>query len=340
MRSSRDSSVNAVLADFSRRPLRRLPHALRVSPPGLGENSARGSADALQKRTGAVGAYIFRTTDSIAAESMQPFFTVLPTRSTLAACLVVFQISGYGNKLPVTKLRISSCFQADTLGCLAPQGIIEVPAGEAFTIFIVDDDAAVVRALSRLLRSHGYETRSFTSSEKFLEGHDRSLPGCAVLDLSMPGLDGLELQQALACDGVDRPIVFLTGRGDVPSSVKAMKAGAVDFLTKPVDDYELLAAIAQAEELDASSRRTNAELSSIRERISRLTPREREVLGHVVAGKLNKQIAGDLGTVEKTIKVHRARMMKKMNVRSVADLARLAEKAGVSIPAAQDRSST
>ena len=173
LRSSRDSSVNAVLADFSRRPLRRLPHALRVSPPGLGENSARGSADALQKRTGAVGAYIFRTTDSIAAESMQPFFTVLPTRSTLA-CLVVFQISGYGNKLPVTKLRISSCFQADTLGCLAPQGIIEVPAGEAFTIFIVDDDAAVVRALSRLLRSHGYETRSFTSSEKFLEGHDRS----------------------------------------------------------------------------------------------------------------------------------------------------------------------
>ena len=320
-------------------PCAAFPMLCVSAPRGLAK-ILRGAADALQKRTGAVGAYIFRTTDSIAAESMQPFFTVLPTCSTLTACLVVFQISGYGNKLPVTKLRISSCFQADTLGCLAPQGIIEVPAGEAFTIFIVDDDAAVVRALSRLLRSHGYETRSFTSSEKFLEGHDRSLPGCAVLDLSMPGLDGLELQQALACDGVDRPIVFLTGRGDVPSSVKAMKAGAVDFLTKPVDDYELLAAIAQAEELDASSRRTNAELSSIRERISRLTPREREVLGHVVAGKLNKQIAGDLGTVEKTIKVHRARMMKKMNVRSVADLARLAEKAGVSIPAAQDRSST
>jgi FixJ family two-component response regulator len=221
---------------------------------------------------------------------------------------------------------------------LLPQGIIAMPPGEPFTIFIVDDDAGVVRALSRLLRSHGYETQSFTSSEDFLERHDRSLPGCAVLDLSMPGLDGLELQQALACcGGPARPIVFLTGRGDVPSSVRAMKAGAVDFLIKPVDDDELLAAIAQAEERDASSRRSSAELSSIQERLSRLTPREREVLGHVVAGRLNKQIAGDLGTVEKTIKVHRARMMKKMDVRSVADLARLAEKAGVSVRDARDQ---
>jgi FixJ family two-component response regulator len=202
-----------------------------------------------------------------------------------------------------------------------------MPPETAFTVFIVDDDSGVTRALSRLLKSRGYETQSFTSSREFLEQHDAALPGCAVLDLSMPDLDGLELQQALTREGaVPRPIIFLTGHGDIPTSVKA---GAVDFLTKPVRDIALLGAIAQAEKLDARSRIAHAELSSIRTRLSSLTPREREVLGHVVAGRLNKQIAGDLGIVEKTIKVHRARMMRKMNVRTVADLARLAEKAGV-----------
>jgi FixJ family two-component response regulator len=200
----------------------------------------------------------------------------------------------------------------------------------AFTVFIVDDDSGVTRALSRLLKSRGYETQSFTSSREFLEQHDAALPGCAVLDLSMPDLDGLELQQALTREGaVPRPIIFLTGHGDIPTSVQAIKAGAVDFLTKPVCDTALLGAITQAEKLDARSRIAHAELSAIRKRLSSLTPREREVLGHVVAGRLNKQIAGDLGIVEKTIKVHRARMMRKMNVRTVADLARLAEKAGV-----------
>lgn len=199
----------------------------------------------------------------------------------------------------------------------------------AFTVFIVDDDAGVARALSR--KSRGYETQSFTSSREFLESHDAAQPGCAVLDLSMPDLDGLQLQQALVREGaVPRPIIFLSGRGDIPTSVRAIKAGAVDFLTKPVHDDDLLGAIAQAERLDAQSRIEHAELSSIRDRLSSLTPREREVLGHVVAGRLNKQIAGDLGIVEKTIKVHRARMMRKMNVRAVADLARLAERAGIS----------
>ena len=152
-----------------------------------------------------------------------------------------------------------------------------------------------------------------------------------MLDLSMPDVDGLELQRALTREGtVPRPVIFLSGRGDIPTSVQAIKAGAVDFLTKPVRDEQLFGAIAQAEQLDARSRAEYAELSSIRARLASLTPREREVLGHVVAGRLNKQIAGDLGVVVKTIKVHRARMMRKMNVRTVADLARLAEKAGVS----------
>jgi FixJ family two-component response regulator len=198
------------------------------------------------------------------------------------------------------------------------------------TVFIVDDDAGVLKALSRLLRTKGYDVRSFTSPRDFLAHHDATVPGCAVLDVSMPGLDGLELQQALTAGGSHRPVIFVTGKGDIPTTVRAMKAGAVDFLTKPVSDTELLGAIARAHEQDAESRQLHSELASIQAKISTLTPREREVMTHVVAGRLNKQIAGDLGTVEKTIKVHRGRMMEKMGVRTVADLVRLAEKAGIS----------
>jgi FixJ family two-component response regulator len=200
----------------------------------------------------------------------------------------------------------------------------------AFTVFLVDDDAGVLKALSRLLRARGYDIKPFTSPQAFLADHDASIPGCAVLDVSMPGLDGLELQQALTAEGAQRPVIFLTGKGDIPTSVRAMRAGAIDFLTKPVNDADLLPAIARAEKEDARSRNANAELHSINARLAILTPREREVMTHVVAGRLNKQIAGDLGTVEKTIKVHRGRMMEKLGVRSVADLVRLAEKAGIS----------
>jgi FixJ family two-component response regulator len=202
-----------------------------------------------------------------------------------------------------------------------------------FTVFLVDDDAGVLKALSRLLRARGYEVQPFTSSQAFLAEHDASTPGCAVLDVSMPGLDGLELQQALTTGGSQRPVIFLTGKGDIPTSVRAMRAGAIDFLTKPVRDADLLGAIARAEKDDASTRNLNAELNSINARLALLTPREREVMAHVITGRLNKQIAGDLGTVEKTIKVHRGRMMEKMGVRSVADLVRLAEKIGISGPA-------
>jgi FixJ family two-component response regulator len=200
----------------------------------------------------------------------------------------------------------------------------------ALTVFLVDDDAGVLKALSRLLRARGYDVQAFASPQAFLAGHDASLPGCAVFDVSMPGLDGLELQQALSGEGSQRPVVFLTGKGDIPTSVRAMRAGAIDFLTKPVNDDDLLAAIARAVTYDADTRRAGAELTSINARFATLTPREREVMTHVIAGRLNKQIAGDLGTVEKTIKVHRGRVMEKLGVRSVADLVWLAEKAGIS----------
>jgi FixJ family two-component response regulator len=205
----------------------------------------------------------------------------------------------------------------------------------AFTIFLVDDDAGLLKALSRLLRARGYEVEPFTSPQAFLADHDASIPGCAVFDVSMPGLDGLQLQQALTAGGSQRPVIFLTGKGDIPTSVRAMRAGAIDFLTKPINDADLLAAIARAEKEDAAARHANAERDSINARFAILTPREREVMIHVIAGRLNKQIAGDLGTVEKTIKVHRGRVMEKLGVRSVADLVRLAEKAGIS---AQGRS--
>jgi FixJ family two-component response regulator len=198
-----------------------------------------------------------------------------------------------------------------------------------FTIFLVDDDAGVLKALSRLLQARGYEVQSFTSPQTFLASHDASVSGCAILDVSMPDLDGLGLQQALTAEGSQRPVIFLTGKGDIPTSVRAMRAGAIDFLTKPVNDADLLAAIAHAEKQDSEIRSANAGLNSINAKLAMLTPREREVMTHVVAGRLNKQIAGDLGTVEKTVKVHRGRVMSKLGVRSVADLVRLAEKAGI-----------
>jgi FixJ family two-component response regulator len=198
-----------------------------------------------------------------------------------------------------------------------------------FTVFLVDDDAGVLKALARLLQARGYAVQSFTSPQAFLAGHDACVPGCAVLDISMPDLDGMALQQALTAKGSQRPVIFLTGRGDIPTSVRAMRAGAIDFLTKPVNDADLLAAIARAEREDSEIRSASASLNSINARLAMLTPREREVMTHVIAGRLNKQIAGDLGTVEKTVKVHRGRVMNKLGVRSVADLVRLAERAGI-----------
>jgi len=199
----------------------------------------------------------------------------------------------------------------------------------SFTVFIVDDDARLIKALSRLLRIKGYDVQSYTSPHEFLANHDATIPGCAILDLAMPGLDGLELQQALTIGGSHRPVIFLSGKGDIPTTVRAMRAGAIDFLTKPMSNQVLLAAIARAQEQDAKTRHIDTELASIEAKIATLTPRQREVLAHVVAGRLNKQIAGDLGTVLNTIKLHRGAVMRKLGVRTVAELVRMAQKAGI-----------
>lgn len=201
-----------------------------------------------------------------------------------------------------------------------------MPSATTATVFVVDDYAPVRRSISHLLRAAGFAVVAFASAEEFLAQYDPGVWGCLVLDVAMRNLNGFELQNILANTGSLLPIIFLTGEGDIPKSVRAMKGGASDFLTKPVDEEDLLAAVRAAIEKHRALRREQAELSEIRARLSTLTPREREVLDYVVAGKLNKQIAGDLGTVEQTVKVHRARVMQKMRAQSVAELVRLTER--------------
>ena len=197
------------------------------------------------------------------------------------------------------------------------------------TVFVVDDYAPGRRSISRLLRAAGFAVTAFASAKEFLAQYDAEAPGCLVLDLAMPAVSGLELQGLLADRGSLLPIIFLTAYGDIPKSVQAMKLGASDFLTKPVNDEDLLAAVRVAIEKHRALRREQAELSEIRARLATLTPREREVLEYVVAGKLNKQIAGELGTVEQTVKIHRAHVMEKMRVQSVAELVRITERCGI-----------
>jgi len=196
-------------------------------------------------------------------------------------------------------------------------------------VFIVDDYAPGRKSISRLLHAAGFVVAAFASAQEFLSQYDPAECGCLVLDLAMPDVSGLELQSILAEKGSLLPIIFLTAHGDVSTSVQAMKHGAVDFLTKPVDDEDLLTAVRVAIEKDRVLRREQAELVEIRERLATLTRREREVLEYVVAGRLNKQIASDLGTVEQTVKVHRAHVMQKMKVHSVAELVRLTERCGI-----------
>lgn len=191
-------------------------------------------------------------------------------------------------------------------------------------VYVVDDDESVREGLSSLLRSAGFRVELFSSAQAFLDRPGDPCPGCLVLDVSLPGLSGLELQARLAGRQAALPIIFITGHGDIPMSVRAMKAGAAEFLTKPFSDRVLLDAVELALEKSRAAWRDRAALAELEGRYESLTPREREVLAHVVAGRLNKQIAGDLGTSEVTVKVHRGRVMEKMQAASVADLVKMA----------------
>ena len=194
-------------------------------------------------------------------------------------------------------------------------------------VYVLDDEPAVVVALARMLQSSGFTVSPYTSAAEFLEAHDAETPGCLVADVRMPGMNGLELQRTLLARGIERAIVFVTGRGDIPTTVQAMKAGAVTFLSKPVQRAELVAAVREALLRDALGRAQHREREDLVRRLASLTPRERQVLELVATGMLNKQIAAELGAAEKTIKVHRGRIMEKMQVRTATALVGLLSRA-------------
>jgi FixJ family two-component response regulator len=203
---------------------------------------------------------------------------------------------------------------------------------ELGTVFVVDDDPSYLTAVSRMLRAAGFDPRTFSSGEELLAQASENTSGCLVVDLQMPGLSGLELQEVLARSRVSLPIVFLTGHGDIPSTVQAMRLGAVDFLEKRASDQELIAAVKRALERDAAARAARAKRDALRRRFAALTPRECEVLRQVVRGQMNKQIAAALGIHERTVKLHRTAITRKVGVSSVAELTTVTREAGLYEP--------
>lgn len=199
-------------------------------------------------------------------------------------------------------------------------------------IFLIDDDAGIVSALSRLLTAAGFSVEPYTSADDFLDRYSPQVPGCVIIDVAIGDWNGLDLQKRLSIENYDRPVIFISGQSDLPTSVRAMKAGAVDFLTKPIEAGDLFLAVNVALSRDQKARQQLVEKTAIRQRLDSLTPREYDVFTRVVEGKLNKQIAHELGIVEKTAKVHRARVMSKMAARNIADLVRMTERVAIARP--------
>jgi FixJ family two-component response regulator len=221
-------------------------------------------------------------------------------------------------------------FQGSTFSIHFARPIVVIVMTEkAPIVFVVDDDPSVRRAVERLIGSVGLQVESFGSAQEFLQDKRVDAPSCLVLDIRLPGISGLDFQRRLAETDTHIPIIFITAHGDIPMSVRAMKAGAVEFLTKPFRDQDLLDAVQIALDRDRVRRRKAAEIATLRERFGSLTPRERAVLPLVVSGLLNKQIAAEIGTSETTVKVHRSRLMRKMGADSLAELVRMAERIGI-----------
>jgi len=204
-------------------------------------------------------------------------------------------------------------------------------SGTDAMVFVVDDDAPMRESLKNLIRSVGLRVELFSSAQEFLRSKRLDLPSCLVLDVRLPGLSGLDLQKRTTEAGMEIPIIFITGHGDIPMSVRAMKAGAVEFLTKPFRDQDLLDSIQEALERDRKAREERAALQELRSRFASLTPREREVMERVVAGLLNKQIGAELGTSETTVKIHRHQVMEKMGAGSLPELVRMADRLGIAV---------
>ena len=218
-----------------------------------------------------------------------------------------------------------------TIGIVSPQSKRHLMSEPASTVYVVDDDPSVRRAIKRLVESVGLEVELFESPQEFLNSRHRDVTSCLVLDIRLPGFSGLDFQRQLAQANIPIPIIFITAHGDIPMTVRAMKAGAVEFLTKPFRDQDLLDAIQAGLERDRERREREAEIVVLRERFESLTPREREILPLIVSGLLNKQIAAEIGTSETTVKVHRSQLMRKMAAESLPDLVRMAEKIGIRV---------